>query len=452
MRQLYLILVLLLIPSLVLAEPVEISINPQSATIEYRRESNFTLEVTNNQNFTDTFTFKHIGAYSQWVSYYNTTVTVKNNSKENITFVIFPTNDIGKYVYQLTTQSKKNSSVNDTQDLAFTVFHPEGVLLKEYYPRWQGKIFPNFFVKTVEKRLVTVLMEIIDQNGKIVEKTSASKEIDGEGNVFEFVEIGSLDPGKYTLKSQIEGTSVVKEQEIEIESNESVKIDRKVDSNPLFQEVKISITNLGNTPQKNYQVFETLGVGTPVNFITKFSGLEKLDDQIKYEFKVAELKPGDTVEIVYRIEYWQGMLITLILIIIALGVMIWYVNRLRNPRIRKKYLKKKTGFTVVLEIRGSMFNDLKNVTIRDWVSPLAKVKQNFETLKPVVRGSDVGTELIWKLGDLAKGEDRVIHYDIEPVQLSTIKLDKAWMRYSKTEDKQYKKFSNVIVVDASNSA
>ena len=452
MRQIYLgFIILILLVSPVFAQEVEIKITPENQTTYYRVEANFTVEVFNNQSKSDSFHFTTDGPYYYWPGFYNSTLTVQNNSKESTKMVLFPSNDIGSFSYKITVISNSNSSINATREVFLKVKHPDGMVLKEYYSHWQDRLFPNFFVRTDEKRLVKINLEILDENGNVVEKTSASKEIERDGNIYEFVGVSGLLPGKYKLRSIIEGTSIEKIENITIEADENIKSERKINSNPLYEEVIISITNLGNVPKKDYEYFEFLQKGTPVNFITKIEGFEKNENSIKYKFKIPELKPGDTVEIVYRIEYWQGILINFAAIIIALGIMIWYLNRLRNPRIRKKYLKKKAGFTVVLEIRGSMFNHLKNVTVRDWVSSLAKVQQNFETIKPVVRGSEVGTELIWKLGDLKRGEDRIIHYDIVPNQLGTIKLDKAWMRYSKTEDKQYKKFSNVVVVDVASA-
>ena len=450
MRPIFIIgIVLLLLLAPVFAQEIDIKIDPQNQTTDFKKEAEFSVQVYNNQNKTDSFSLSGSGYYTYWVSFYNSTLNIENNSSQSTRFLLFPTNDVGRFVYTITAVSKSNSSINATKDVLLTVVPDGGVFLKDYvFWHWPGKVSVNLFVKTLDKKSVKAKMEILDANRTVVEETSADKDIEGDGNIFEYIEFGSLQSGRYKIKTTVDGTPIEKIEEIEISADRNVTVKRDVTTSPFYDEIKIVVTNLGNSPEKDYKVFEPLAKGTPVNFITKVSGSEEQGNLVNYEFNIEELKSGDTVEIVYRIEYWKGILITVSIIIIAVIVMLWYLNRLRNPRIRKTYLKKKTGFTVVLEIRGSMFNHLTNVTVRDWVSSLAKVQQNFETLKPVVRSSAVGTELIWKLGDLKKGEDRVIHYDIIPVQLGTIKLDKAWLRYSKTEDKQYKKFSNVVVVEA----
>ena len=39
---------------------------------------------------------------------------------------------------------------------------------------------------------------------------------------------------------------------------------------------------------------------------------------------------------------------------------------------------------------------------------------SFETLKPIVRKIGSGTEMIWRLGTIKRGEERLLHYKIKP--------------------------------------
>src|SRR3989338_10859316 len=98
MRQIYLgFIILILLVSPVFAQEVEIKITPENQTTYYRVEANFTVEVSNNQSKSDSFHFTTDGPYYYWPGFYNSTLTVQNNSKESTKMVLFPSNDIGSF-------------------------------------------------------------------------------------------------------------------------------------------------------------------------------------------------------------------------------------------------------------------------------------------------------------------------------------------------------------------
>jgi len=84
--------------------------------------------------------------------------------------------------------------------------------------------------------------------------------------------------------------------------------------------------------------------------------------------------------------------------VVILGLAGISAIKMSKPGIRKHYVKKRTNdHLIVLEIRGSLSRSLKNVMVKDRISPLARVDEKFDGPRPVIRVSESGTELIWRL-------------------------------------------------------
>jgi hypothetical protein len=93
------------------------------------------------------------------------------------------------------------------------------------------------------------------------------------------------------------------------------------------------------------------------------------------------------------------------------------------------------------------FATTKNVIVRDWVSPLATViMEEFEAVRPVVKRSDAGTELVWSLGDMKPREERLLSYKIRPVVYGNLKLARASMRYKNRKGERKRIHSNPVFI------
>ncbi len=446
MRLLVLSVFLLLVSS---AFAQEITITPEYNSTQYLQSVTFFFQLSNNQSFDDSFNITLESGHNGWLTpQLPQKVSVKKSSEFNATFSLYPSDDIGSFKFAFKAVSNKNSSVFAEKTMALDVSHPEGVLLKSYtFNKGNESFSVDFLVKTLERKDLILVTEILDHSGSVVGTVPLEKKgFLGEDHLLSTIP-NPVSAGQYIIRSKIESTSISRSNQLVIEPNSDIQQERVVESNFLSEEVRIKVTNVGNVEKSDYLVSEYVPLGTTISFVTEISSFEERGDKVKYNFKINELKPGDTVEIVYRVEYWQDPLAAVAIIIIAMAVVLWYANKLRSPRLRKRYIKRVDHYTVVLELKGSMFKHLSNITVRDWVSSLAKVQNKFETIKPVVKSSAYGTELVWKIGDLKKGDERLIQYDITPNEFGTIKLDKAWMRYYIGE-KQEKAFSNVVVVDA----
>ena len=81
---------------------------------------------------------------------------------------------------------------------------------------------------------------------------------------------------------------------------------------------------------------------------------------------------------------------------------------------------------------------IKNVVIRDQVSSLFEVKGKFETVKPAIRQTEEGTELVWTLGAIEPRDHRIIHYNVRPMVNGSLRLPKAYMTYESSGGKRAK--------------
>ena len=86
--------------------------------------------------------------------------------------------------------------------------------------------------------------------------------------------------------------------------------------------------------------------------------------------------------------------------------------------------------------------------VKDRITPLAKVDEDFEGPKPVVLKSESGTELIWRLGSINPRSDSVLlTYKVNPIIEAKLKMPRAYLAYRNDDDKKFRVFSKPLVFD-----
>lgn len=243
--------------------------------------------------------------------------------------------------------------------------------------------------------------------------------------------------GNYTLS--ISMNRISKSINFSVEPVHRIVKSKIIESTPLFDVITIYIENKGNVVE-DYYVEEYIQQDKITSFITKPS----ICSEEKCGFYIKEIMPGTTAKIVYRIEYWPYTLIYILGAVAVLFVSFLAFFKVTNPRIKKRHIKKTNH--IMIEIKNPFMREVKNVIVRDWISPLARVQRRFEGLKPVIRKSEAGTELIWRLGNLAAKEERVLCYKIKPLIEGTLKMPKAYMRFRDEKGRRIKIHSNQLVI------
>ncbi|MCK5021401.1 MAG: hypothetical protein KAS32_30595, partial [Candidatus Peribacteraceae bacterium] len=172
------------------------------------------------------------------------------------------------------------------------------------------------------------------------------------------------------------------------------------------------------------------------------------DDGISYNWVIEGMAIGATEEISYtisRIPLLVGSFIVVFCVIALLGM---GTVKVRAPNIKKKYIKKGNDHLIILEIRGPMAKTLNNVLVKDRVSPLGKVMPEFDGPKPVVRESETGTELIWRIGDMKPRSEIFLTYKIKPlIDAQQLKMPRAHLTYRTADERKINVFSKQIVLE-----
>jgi hypothetical protein len=94
--------------------------------------------------------------------------------------------------------------------------------------------------------------------------------------------------------------------------------------------------------------------------------------------------------------------------LVALGAVYAYLF-ITSIGMSKKISKKGNEWSVGIYIknRGPA---AEGVVVRDVIPHHFTLSGTFETLKPIARKTDAGTELIWRVGGIKRGEEKLLHY------------------------------------------
>jgi len=216
-------------------------------------------------------------------------------------------------------------------------------------------------------------------------------------------------------------------------------------STPWYTDVTVTGENDGNI-RASFQTEQPVSAGTPITgeiiSPTQIVPVSGGSIRVYQEF----LEPGESREISYRIEKWPvfAQLGIGMLMVAIFGILI--AGRTNNPKIHKRTRRSRRhrGRSVVIRVKNA-YRDTHNVTVRDWVSPLVSVDLNsFDGVKPLMRKSDAGTELLWSLGTMKAKEERLISYRVKPLVKGNLKLARAHLRFKSHKGERKKIFSNDV--------
>ncbi|MBI4167680.1 MAG: DUF11 domain-containing protein, partial [Candidatus Aenigmarchaeota archaeon] len=211
--------------------------------------------------------------------------------------------------------------------------------------------------------------------------------------------------------------------------------------------ITIKLLNDGNMVGRNLTVREDLSsvVAWLAAPDTKPTRMVSSGGDVSYFWIVDELKPGESATFVYRISYTPAYVILAFLIV---GAVVIFVQ-MQKPKVFKRILHSGPAqigkeFTVTIGVKNSSRDTLRSAIVRDLIPVVMRLLPHHETLKPLVKKTALGTEMIWKIGDLKPQEERIITYKLSPVMgvLGTISLPKAYLRYRDADENSIKIDSN----------
>ena len=210
----------------------------------------------------------------------------------------------------------------------------------------------------------------------------------------------------------------------------------------LTENIFLKVRNDGNSVV-NATTSETIPtfMKTFISFVNKPDAEQSVGNNIIHTWFFYNLQPGEERTIEYQINLWQIVLLGVI-IIIAVAYAFTYVFTIRIIKKHKLFgpVAGSKEILITLEVKNKTRHPIHDVYIRDFLPAFATIVEKFETVKPVVRKTDGGTEVVWRFDTLKSMDERVLTYRIKPTMeiLGEIKLPKAIIRYS-DKNKQLKK-------------
>lgn len=300
----------------------------------------------------------------------------------------------------------------------------------------ENDLYINLGVESDEKTQLEIDVELAS-GITIIKAQKLLWYIDGPNTLKKKV-MNDILGGNYSVLVSI-NDEIIKSIEFSVETVHNIVKSKIIEENPLYDIVTIYIRNEGNVVEE-YYVEENVPDDKITGFVTK----PNVCSDEKCGFYIEDLVPGATAKIVYRIEHWPYMFVYGLGIVAILFVGFLTFFKATNPRIKKRHTKKTNHVTI--EVKNPYMRNVKNVVVRDWISPLARVHGKFDSVKPVIRKSEAGTELIWRIGNLAAKEERILSYKLRPLIEGSLKMPRAYMRFRDNKGRRLKIHSNQLVI------
>lgn len=446
MRKYLLGLALLGMIGAVSAFPASINVVDRAATVDDPAE--FQVEVQNDFPTQKKFRISSISSpppTGSWIGYSNSQ-TIEAGEAKNFSVTVNPPETAiqQNYRFNVNIRTLDNSgheklssyfSVRSQTDLKIL---STGLNRNSFQPGDQITSNATVFNTASSPRNYEVEASALNQtpgeSGAIVSGTQRT-------HSFSFEVPEGTSPGKYNLELAIfqegqKGDSVT--QNFEIISLENIDFDSKENDRIFEYSESLYATNNGNS-ETNVELNKTLpNYMNPItSFNTSTDRVEETSGGSTYYWEF-DLAPGESVAVSYRIRYWPPLVV---LSVLFTGIIL--LKRLyTGVSFSKKARRTEEGIRVHIEVENRSSHKIDNLNVTDFVPDIAAVEEEFPMAKPVIRKTNNGTRLVWKIDSMAPGEQRVFEYTIKPlveveggVTLPAAELEMAEERIEETNEK-----------------
>jgi hypothetical protein len=434
---------------------LEMDVAENEKTVYLGDDVSFLFTITNSRALSDRIGLEVSGEPVEWIESPPTNVFVQGQGGEaDVSVNFFPSGEsTGKFQYTVTVLPNRPSveTASDSETVTLNVIRPLDI--EEFSVTKSGnELIMNILLNSKDSRDAEMSFVMINSRGEFLRRFSLEATVDGPTLIVENVPLEEdMLAGDYDVIVSLAGTPVETECMFTVMPIHRVTEYVEKTSTPLYDDFKVTIVNEGNIKETEYVSYQVVPSNDWVTgFVTEPTGCSTGANGKTCRYSFQDLDPGEVVTLEYRLDYtpvYAGY--GILLVTIFLVVMIT-MRRATAPVIIKRHVRKSGGkHHVVLEIKNPFYHNLSNTIVRDWVSPLANVLHNEITmLRPLIRRSDAGTELIWKLGDIKPRETRIITYPLKALLKGSLKMPRAYIRYNKPNGKLKRIFSRGIVIEA----
>jgi hypothetical protein len=435
------------------AGEVKLSLSSKDTTVYIGDLITVDAVIENNQYKSDTFSITVFPSY-----WYGIRVDLQNsfiniNAKSNVTTkVYFDTRSSDPIIspFTITVESINNKNIKDSDIFKLTVLRKSPVYIYDIIPS-KYTVIPGDMITIDNKISNTALVAMGPYNiqtnikyGNALLKrfddsidTMPASSMKKISNTYMFDKYAS--PGKYFVETIIkdennfiQGYKIT--EPINVTEVSKLVKEKSVEYGLMSQTITLKVKNEGNILASNFYVTESVPQFVKNLFYPQVEPdkEEKKDVRVVYYWFVDKLSPGQEKIIKYEI---RSINIIIIFVLLILFVMIAF-KYVFSPKIVKRArhfgaLTREKEVIVSIETRNRSRHEMKDVIVRDFVPSITTVVERFDTLKPNVRKTEGGTELIWRFESLKPFEERVITYRIKPIVevAGTLKLPKARVTY-----------------------
>ncbi|MCK4715017.1 MAG: hypothetical protein KAT35_05540, partial [Candidatus Aenigmarchaeota archaeon] len=430
---------------------LEINAEQDEKTVYLGDEVSFGIEISNLRIPMDRVNMDISGEPQEWVSSYPAFIQLPGQSSSDFSVGFFPTGETtGEFTYTVRASSIQSPGFVITEEVTLNVIRPLDI--EEFTVSKAGnELFINILMSSKDRRQAELSLVIVNNRGEFLERFSLTPEVNGLTMIEETFPLSEdILAGDYNVVAYLMGTPVRKECMFTVMPIHMITEEVKKTSSTFYDEFEITIVNEGNIAERQYVIYKNFPNNDWVTGLVTdpeecfVRGGEKT---CKYVF--SDLAPGESVSMGYRLDYWS-IYATYALVLVAIFMLVFFgMRRATAPVIIKRHVRRAGGkHHVVLEVKNPFYHNLSNAIVRDWVSPLANViHHEISVLKPLIRRSDAGTELIWKLGDIKPKETRIITYPIKALVSGSLKMPRAYIRYNKPNGRLRRLFSKTLIVN-----
>jgi hypothetical protein len=367
----------------------------------------------------------------------------------NVSF--FPRGETaGTFTYTVTATSYL-FDISASDDVILKVMRPLDI--EDFSASISGnELFLNILFNSKGPSEADMSFVITNYRGEVIKEFSLSADVDGSTLVEESVDLPKdMLAGDYNIEVTLVGTPVKKNYMFTVMPVHKVTEMVKKTSAAMYDEFEITIINEGNINEPTYVTYKTFPNNDWITgLITDPETCFLRDGQKTCKYVFSDLAPGDSATLSYRLDYWSIYAGAILVLVAIFLVAFFTMRRATAPVIIKRHVRRGSDrHHIVLEVRNPFYHNLSNSIVRDWVSPLANViHHEIDMVKPLIRRSNAGTELIWKLGEIKPKETRIISYPIKTLVQGSLKMPKAYIRFNKPNGRIRRLFSRPIVIEA----
>jgi len=283
-------------------------------------------------------------------------------------------------------------------------------------------------IKNFGKTDLQLRVKIFVEDKKIYDSIITLEKLSEEVIQQSFFVSKSLKPGKYSVKVLVYDmdNKLIDMMESQFEIAKVITIEQMSFNKASFMESTntIKFKNSGNV-ESNTQYYSIFIPKILQPFVKISADYIKQDDL--YKIIIPSLKPGQEFSFSFSVVLYPIWIVAAIIIASIIFIYFKYYTIL----IEKRIFEKEGEFKVKIQVKNARKMKLKNVVLIDRVPALFKLSKEFEFFEPKIVKKATGFELIWEIGDLNPGEERIITYKIKPIieLVGKFKLPKAILKF-----------------------